>query len=116
MPYKNKEDKLDSQRRYRERKREAKDLAKQMNSKVEDILTVLGFDSMTLSDFAEMILENCTIKEGVVIDKNTGEALKDDANVFTGWNMVVAVSTPPIVTMPEEALPALKEIGASGQQ
>jgi len=115
MPYKNKEDKVESQRRYRERKREEKELAKQMNSKVEDILTVLGFDSMTISDFIRMIFENRTIEEGVLIDRDTGEEFDDDAMVFTGWNMVVAVCTPE-VTVYEGMLSGLSDIGTSGQQ
>jgi len=116
MPYKDKKDKIEAQRRNRQSKREKKEGAKLMHSKVEHMLTVLGYESMTSIDFVGMILRNCVMEEDVVIDKNTGEALKDDANVFTGWNMVVWVDTPPIITVADKALAKLKELGASEQQ
>ena len=115
MPYKNRENKIDAQRRNRQRKRERKEYHNNMNSEIGDFLMALDFDKMTLNYFTEVTLENFVVEEGVVIDKNTGEPLEEGSNVFWGWNMIVVVDNPRTITMPEEALSKLKELRASGE-
>ena len=90
-------------------------MAEKVECKVGNILKVLGFKSMTSNDFIRMILKNCVLKEGIIIERNTGKELMDDAVVYMGRSMLVTVSDPLETSLPKELIKEVKNSGTSGE-
>ncbi|MFC2063195.1 hypothetical protein ACFLS8_04565 [Chloroflexota bacterium] len=89
MPYKNKEDRTDAVRRYRN-----KEKITESNQKwIGNFLTEhCHFETMPFSYLVEKIQEECVLEDGSIRLRSSGE-LMERTDVHVGLNMVVLVET-----------------------
>ena len=95
MPYKNKEDRTEAVRRHRQRKKEEEEkilAGEQMQKKLSEFLTELGFSSIPYRDFVEITQQDCIIDKDGIRSRRTGQ-LECEPEVFYGLNMLIVVDT-----------------------
>ena len=96
MPYKNKEDRNEAMKCYRERKKEEQeqvDKGERLQSNIAEALSNLGFVSMPYRCLVECIQEDDVLVKDGVMNKKTGK-LVDNIEVFFGLNMPILFETP----------------------
>ena len=89
MPYKDKQDRTEAVRRYRERKV----IAEENQKWIGQFLTEhCNFETMPFSYLVKMIQEDCVIEGNNIRLRSTRE-LMDEPEVYVGLNMMVLVDT-----------------------
>ena len=93
MPYKNKEDRTGAVRRYRDKQRERKEMAKkaqEIDASLGNVLRMIGFEDIPFGEFVEICRDIEKDDKGVWYDRSRGKVIYPPKKVFFGLNTLIA--------------------------
>ncbi len=93
MPYKNKEDRTEAVRRYRDKQREQKARVKKIqdiDASLGNLLRLIGFEEMSFEELIECLKDTEKDEQGVWHDHRRGKVIYPPEQVFFGLNTLIA--------------------------